>query len=112
MSGRIALGAHATRDDVAGMPTLLGGEGAFLRLQRIVVVPVGAARGEDVLVDRVVLPGRLSGDRAALAEIVAEVQAPQELIDDSVKQFACKNAACGISEELKSWLKKEAERVG
>jgi len=45
-------------------------------------------------------------------EVVAEVQAPQELIDDSVKQFACKNAACGISEELKSWLKKEAERVG
>ncbi len=42
-------------------------------------------------------------------EIIAEVQAPQELIDDSVNQFACKNAACGISEELKSWLKAEAE---
>jgi hypothetical protein len=38
------------------------------------------------------------------------VQAPQELIDDSVKQFACKNAACGISEELKSWLKAESEQ--
>lgn len=43
-------------------------------------------------------------------EIIAEVQAPQELIDDSVKQFACKNAACGISEELKSWLKAESEQ--
>ena len=35
-------------------------------------------------------------------EILAEVEAPQPLIDDSVKQFACRNAACGISDELKS----------
>ncbi len=41
-------------------------------------------------------------------EIVSEVDAPQELIDDSVSFYACKNAACGLTEELKSWLKKEA----
>jgi hypothetical protein len=45
-------------------------------------------------------------------EIISEVQAPQELIDESVKQFACKNAACGISDELRSWLKIEAEKTG
>jgi hypothetical protein len=44
-------------------------------------------------------------------EIVAELEAPQDLIDDSVKQFACKNAACGISEELKKWLRAEVERA-
>jgi hypothetical protein len=44
-------------------------------------------------------------------EIIAEVEAPQDLIDDSVKQFACKNAACGISEELKQWLRSEVERA-
>ncbi len=44
-------------------------------------------------------------------EIIAEVEAPQELIDDSVKQFACKNAACGISEELKRWLRSEVEEA-
>lgn len=44
-------------------------------------------------------------------EIIAEVEAPQELIDDSVKQFACRNAACGISEELKRWLRSEVEQA-
>jgi hypothetical protein len=44
-------------------------------------------------------------------EIVAELEAPQDLIDDSVKQFACKNAACGISEELKKWLRAEVEQA-
>jgi len=43
-------------------------------------------------------------------EIISEVDAPQELIDESVRFFACKNAACGITEELKNWLKKEASR--
>jgi hypothetical protein len=44
-------------------------------------------------------------------EIIDEVEAPQNLIDDSVDFFACKNAACGITEELKSWLKAEAAKV-
>jgi hypothetical protein len=44
-------------------------------------------------------------------EIIAEVEAPQNLVDDSVDFFACKNAACGITEELKSWLKAEAAKV-
>jgi hypothetical protein len=44
-------------------------------------------------------------------EIIAEVEAPQELIDDSVEEFACKNAACGISEELKRWLRSEVEQA-
>jgi hypothetical protein len=42
-------------------------------------------------------------------EVIAEVIAPQDLIDESVSLFACKNAACGLSENLKSWLKAEAE---
>lgn len=41
--------------------------------------------------------------------VVAEIQAPQSLIDDSVEFFACKNAACGITDELRDWLKKRAE---
>ncbi len=41
-------------------------------------------------------------------QVISEVEAPQELIDRSVDSFACRNAACGITEELKSWLKKEA----
>ncbi len=41
-------------------------------------------------------------------EIISEVEAPQELIDDSVRFYACKNAACGLTEELKAWLKKDA----
>ncbi len=41
-------------------------------------------------------------------EIISEVDAPQDLIDDSVRFYACKNAACGLTEELKLWLKKEA----
>jgi hypothetical protein len=41
-------------------------------------------------------------------EIISEVDAPQELIDDSVRFYACKNAACGLTEELKAWLKKDA----
>jgi hypothetical protein len=44
-------------------------------------------------------------------EILAEVEAPQPLIDDSVKQFACRNAACGISDELKAWLKLQVEQA-
>lgn len=43
-------------------------------------------------------------------EVLTEVEAPQVLIDDSVSFFACKNAACGITEELKSWLKAEASK--
>ncbi|MBM3302027.1 MAG: hypothetical protein FJY85_19015 [Deltaproteobacteria bacterium] len=41
-------------------------------------------------------------------EVIAEVEAPQGLIDESVRHFACKNRACGITEELKKWLKTEA----
>ncbi len=41
-------------------------------------------------------------------EILSEVDAPQELINDSVEHFACKNRACGITDELRSWLQKEA----
>jgi hypothetical protein len=43
-------------------------------------------------------------------EVISEVEAPQELIDESVEQFACRNAACGISERLRSWLKTEANK--
>lgn len=43
-------------------------------------------------------------------EIIDEVEAPQSLIDESVEFFACKNAACGITEGLKAWLKAEADR--
>lgn len=41
-------------------------------------------------------------------EVITEVEAPQHLIDESVEHFGCKNRACGITEELKSWLKAEA----
>lgn len=44
-------------------------------------------------------------------EVISEVEAPQDLIDESVRYFACKNAACGITEELKSWLKAEADKA-
>jgi hypothetical protein len=44
-------------------------------------------------------------------EIVSEVEAPQELIDGSVDHFACKNRACGLTDELKSWLRKEANKA-
>jgi hypothetical protein len=44
-------------------------------------------------------------------EIISEVEAPQDLVDESVNFFACKNAACGLTEELKSWLKAEAAKV-
>ena len=44
-------------------------------------------------------------------EILAEVEAPQPLIDESVNQFACRNAACGISDELRAWLKSEVEQA-
>jgi hypothetical protein len=44
-------------------------------------------------------------------EIISEVEAPQDLIDESVRFFACKNRACGITEELKSWLKSEANKA-
>jgi hypothetical protein len=43
-------------------------------------------------------------------EVLSEIEAPQELIDRSVEFYACKNAACGITEELRSWLKKEADK--
>ena len=42
-------------------------------------------------------------------EVISEIEAPQELIDESVDHFACNNAACGITDELRTWLKKEAE---
>lgn len=41
-------------------------------------------------------------------EVISEVEAPQELIDESVEYYACKNRACGLTEKLKSWLKAEA----
>ncbi len=41
-------------------------------------------------------------------EVVSEIEAPQDLIDDSVEYYACTNAACGITDELRYWLKKEA----
>lgn len=41
-------------------------------------------------------------------EVLSEVQAPQELIDGSVEFYACKNRACGLTEELRTWLKAEA----
>lgn len=41
-------------------------------------------------------------------EILSEVEAPQELVDESVRHFACRNAACGITDDLRAWLKKEA----
>lgn len=44
-------------------------------------------------------------------EVISEVEAPQDLIDQSVEFFACKNAACGITEELRSWLKTEAAKA-
>jgi hypothetical protein len=44
-------------------------------------------------------------------EVLGEVEAPQELIDQSVAFFACKNAACGITDELRTWLRKEADRA-
>jgi hypothetical protein len=43
-------------------------------------------------------------------EVISEVEAPQELIDESVTFFACNNAACGITKELRAWLKAEADR--
>jgi hypothetical protein len=42
-------------------------------------------------------------------EVISEVEAPQHLIDDSVEFYACRNAACGITDELRAWLKKEAD---
>jgi hypothetical protein len=44
-------------------------------------------------------------------EVISEVEAPQDLIDESVRFFACKNAACGLTEELKLWLKREADKA-
>ena len=41
-------------------------------------------------------------------QLISEVEAPQDLVDKSVELYGCRNAACGISEELRSWLKKEA----
>jgi hypothetical protein len=43
-------------------------------------------------------------------ELVSEVEAPQELIDESVEHFACKNRACGISDDLRRWLRTEADK--
>jgi hypothetical protein len=40
--------------------------------------------------------------------VISEVDAPQDLIDESVKEFACKNRACGISTNLRQWLRKES----
>lgn len=44
-------------------------------------------------------------------EILDEIEAPQELIDESVKEFACKNAACGLSQGLRKWLQAEADKA-
>ena len=44
-------------------------------------------------------------------EVISEVEAPQELIDASVDFFACRNSACGITDELRSWLQEEADRA-
>jgi len=44
-------------------------------------------------------------------EVISEVEAPQDLIDESVEHFACKNRACGITEKLKLWLKTEAAKA-
>lgn len=44
-------------------------------------------------------------------EVISEVEAPQELIDESVDHFACKNRACGITDSLRDWLKKEAYKA-
>ncbi|MFH1113763.1 MAG: hypothetical protein V1792_07560 [Pseudomonadota bacterium] len=44
-------------------------------------------------------------------EVLSEVDAPQELIDESVEFYACKNRACGITKELRSWLKAEASKT-
>ncbi|MFC1834305.1 DVU0772 family protein [Thermodesulfobacteriota bacterium] len=41
-------------------------------------------------------------------EVLSEIEAPQDLIDGSVEFFACKNRACGITDELRDWLRKEA----
>ncbi len=39
--------------------------------------------------------------------IIAEIDAPQDLIDKSVEFFACKNRACGICDELRDWLRSQ-----
>ena len=44
-------------------------------------------------------------------EIISEINAPQELIDQSVQHFACNDATCGLTEDLRQWLKKEAHIV-
>ena len=41
-------------------------------------------------------------------EVISEIVAPQEMIDRAVEKEACDNAACGITEELRDWLKQEA----
>lgn len=44
-------------------------------------------------------------------EVIDQIEAPQQLIDESVTHYACRNAACGITEDLKAWLKAEAYRA-
>ncbi|MEW6349678.1 MAG: DVU0772 family protein [Thermodesulfobacteriota bacterium] len=44
-------------------------------------------------------------------EVISQVEAPQELVDRSVEHFACKNAACGITDELRAWLRAEADKA-
>src|SRR5262249_54383578 len=68
--GRVALGTHAARDDVAGMPLILRGEGGFLCLERAVALPIRASGREDILVDGLVMPDRCISVGAALVEIV------------------------------------------
>ncbi len=41
-------------------------------------------------------------------EVLEEIEAPQDLIDQSVEFYGCRNAACGITEDLKAWLKAQA----
>jgi hypothetical protein len=44
-------------------------------------------------------------------EVLSEVHAPQDLIDASVEHYACRNSACGITDELRLWLKEAADGV-
>jgi hypothetical protein len=61
-------------------------------------------------INAVTKPARLVAVRQSHKdyEILTDVEAPQKLIDESVALYACKNAACAISDELKKWLKRES----
>ena len=42
-----------------------------------------------------------------LYSIIAEVEAPEDLIRKSIELDACKNASCGICDELRDWLRSQ-----